>query len=69
MIFLDDEQIEDARAGIQAEISNHIGYFVLVRIKHNDKKDISFTIDGSLSRYKDEFDAICSRHIDRVSNG
>jgi hypothetical protein len=66
MILLDEEQIENARAGIQSELSKLIGYEVLVRVV-NDPENINFWIPPMLIRYRERFNEICSRHIERVT--
>jgi translation initiation factor 2 beta subunit (eIF-2beta)/eIF-5 len=66
MILLSEEQIEDARSGIQDELSRYLGEFVLVRIV-NDAENINFWIAPTLIRHKQIFDEICSRHIERVT--
>jgi hypothetical protein len=66
MILLDEGQIEDARSGIQDELSKLIGFFILVRIVP-DPAEVMFSIDERFWRYKPEFDEICSRHIERVT--
>jgi hypothetical protein len=43
-----------------------VGYFVLVRIV-NDPENVNFWIAPTLIRYKQVFDEICSRHIERVT--
>jgi hypothetical protein len=66
MILLDEEQIEDARSGIQKELAKLIGFEILVRIVPNPV-EVMFSIDERFWRYKPEFDEICSRQIERVT--
>jgi hypothetical protein len=41
MILLSEEQIEDARSGIQEELSELMGYLILVRIVNDPERSRS----------------------------
>jgi hypothetical protein len=66
MILFGEGEIEEIRAGVQRELSELIGFLILVRIVP-DPVEVAFSIDERFWRYKPEFDEICARHILRVS--
>ncbi len=68
MITYNEEQIEDARKGIEKDLQQYLGYLVPVGIVPTTGYDINFIARNLGFRHAGYFNELCSQHLARVAH-